>query len=990
MVHDGLRIAQAAAEPGAGQGTPAAAFDLPASLYQLLVEQIQAAVFVIQDARFVFANPKLLQLFGYSHEEMLESMDPTMLSSPENRAQVRRQVERRVTGVPEAPYEIDCVRKDGTRFCAEVCGIRIEIGGKPADLVTIHDVTEIKRAARIAQQRAALLSNAEDLARIGSAELDLETGVMTLSAGMFNIFGEEASTEPVTKSWLLSRVPIEERPYVQAISEGVSPGETCEFQHRIVHADGSLRTVLHRGLAEADDKGRLVRAVTILQDITVQRAAEQRLVVLANSDEVTGLPNRSALTDRLDAAVRQARREDCQLAVLSIEIDQLKLVSESLGFAGGDQLLADVGQRMRSRMGPDDLLAHFSSGEFAALLAPAQGLDDRGAQATAASLIEALAPPFKVGESEVKITCGIGIALFPMHGDDPDKLLHQAQAAMYRAHEMGKNQIAVFREDMHSKATARLTMESDLRRALEREEFELYYQPKLDLERGSVVGMEALLQWNHPTQPSMPGSEFLGVAEETGLIVPMGEWTLRAACRQALAWQRAGIAPLRVAINLSARQLRQPDIVRRVQAILVETGLDPRYLGLEITEGVLLDESAHVARVLGELKALGIEISLEDFGTGHSNLSYLRTLPIDVVKVDRSFVHDVTAAPQDVSITRAIITMAHSLQMKVLAEGVETEGQLALLIANHCDQMQGHYFSAPVSADAMAALLREDRKLPEHLLLRRTHQRTLLLVDDEDNVVSSLKRLLRRDGYHVVTANSGAQGLQRLAEHAVDVIVSDQRMPGMTGVEFLRRAKALYPDTVRIVLSGYTELQSITDAINEGAIYKFLTKPWDDAHLVGHIAEAFNHKEMADENRRLGSAVIVANHELSEVNERLQKLLSTQREQISREGSNLTVAREVLDNIPVAVMGIDLDGMIAFVNADAEQLFDHMAPVLGRDADETLPAELLGIWHAADGLQHSVSVLDRPYRAVCRAISGNHSHGALLVLTPVEHFGQIG
>ena len=963
---------------------------LSLEIYRLLVEQIQAAVFVLQDTRFLFVNPKLMQLFGYTREEMMNGMDPTLLSAPEDRAHVRRQVAQRVAGVAGSAYEIDCVRKDGSRFCAQVWGIRIEIEGKPADLVTMHDVSEIKRATRMAQQRAALLSNAEDLARIGSAEVDLATGAMTLSAGMFNIFGEKASDEPLTKAWLLSRVPAEDLPYVEAISEGVSLEEPCEFQHRIVHADGSLRTVLHRGLAEADEAGRMVRSVIILQDITVQRAAEQRMDVLANSDEVTGLPNRSALTDRLDAAVRQARREDGRLAVLGIEIDQLKLVSESLGFAGGDQLLADVGQRMQSRLGPDDLLAHFGSGEFAVVLAPVEGLDDRAAQASAALLIEALVPPFMVGDSEVKVTCGIGVALFPTHGDDPDRLLHQAQAAMYRAHEMGKNQICVFSEDMQSKAAARLAMESGLRRALERDEFELYYQPKLDLEKGCVVGMEALLQWNVPAQPSLSGSAFLSVAEETGLIVPIGEWALRAACRQALAWQRSGIAPLRVAVNLSARQLRQPDIVRRVQSILVETGVDPRYLGLEITEGVLVDESAHVARTLAELKALGIEISLEDFGTGHSNLSYLRTLPIDVVKVDRSFVHDVTAAPQDVSITRAIITMAHSLQMKVLAEGVETEGQLSLLIANRCDQMQGYYFSAPVAADAMTAILREGRALPEQLLLRRTHQRTLLLVDDEDNIVASLKRLLRRDGYHVITANSGAQGLQRLAEHAVDVIVSDQRMPGMTGVEFLRRAKELYPDTVRIVLSGYTELQSITDAINEGAIYKFLTKPWDDTRLAGHIAEAFDHKEMADENRRLGSAVIVANHELSEVNERLQKLLSTQREQISREESSLTVAREVLDNIPAAVMGIDVDGMIAFVNADAEQLFDHVAPVLGRDAGETLSLELQQVWQSADGTPHDVAVSGQPYRAVCRAISGNHSRGTLLVLTPVIQTTQAG
>jgi CheY-like chemotaxis protein len=299
--------------------------------------------------------------------------------------------------------------------------------------------------------------------------------------------------------------------------------------------------------------------------------------------------------------------------------------------------------------------------------------------------------------------------------------------------------------------------------------------------------------------------------------------------------------------------------------------------------------------------------------------------------------------------------------------------------------MQGHYFSTSIPADAMTDVLRAGRQLPEHLLLRRTHQRTLLLVDDEENIVSSLKRLLRRDGYHVVTANCGAQGLQRLAEHAVDVIVSDQRMPGMTGVEFLRRAKELYPETVRMVLSGYTELQSITDAINEGAIYKFLTKPWDDERLRGHIAEAFSHKEMADENRRLGSAVIVANQELSAVNERLQTLLAEQREQISRESNSLVVVREVLDLIPTAIIGVDLAGMVAFVNADAEKLFGSAALLLGRDADEVLSAELLDIWRLADGVHQDRHVCGRTYRVVCRAIGeALHSRGKLLVLTPMD------
>ncbi|MEO5732159.1 MAG: response regulator, partial [Rubrivivax sp.] len=281
-------------------------------------------------------------------------------------------------------------------------------------------------------------------------------------------------------------------------------------------------------------------------------------------------------------------------------------------------------------------------------------------------------------------------------------------------------------------------------------------------------------------------------------------------------------------------------------------------------------------------------------------------------------------------------------------------------------------------------MLREGKRLPEHLLQHQAKRRTLLLVDDEDNIVSALKRLLRRDGYHVVTANCGAQGLQRLAEHQVDVILSDQRMPGMTGVEFLRRAKELYPDTVRMVLSGFTELQSITDAINEGAIYKFLVKPWDDERLRGHIEEAFCHKEMADENRSLGAAVAAANEELAVVNARLHRLLDAQQLQISREGNSLAMMRGLLENIPAAVIGFDVDGMVAYTNADAEHLLGEVASPLGCAANEALPAELLRAWQSSGAKHQPITIAGRRYDMACRDLDGSaHSRGSLMLLTRI-------
>ena len=455
--------------------------------------------------------------------------------------------------------------------------------------------------------------------------------------------------------------------------------------------------------------------------------------------------------------------------------------------------------------------------------------------------------------------------------------------------------------------------------------------------QGRIVGVEALLRWKHPTLGRIAPDRFIPIAEETGLIVPIGDWVLRRVIEQAAAWQHAGLPPLRTAVNLSARQLLQPDLARRVEGLLAASGLDPRRFGVEVTESMLITNFDQAVQHLRALRALGVEVSLDDFGTGYSSLSYLRRLPVDVVKIDRSLVPDVTAPAEDVSITRAIITMAHQLQMKVLAEGVESEGQAALLAANQCDQMQGWWFSAAQPAAAVEAMLHDGRQIDPALLGRRSRERTLLLVDDEENIVAALRRLLRAEGWLVLSATSAEQALQLMARHEVDVILSDQRMPGMTGVELLRRAKQVYPETIRLVLSGYTELQSITDAINEGAIYKFLAKPWDDEQLRAHLREAFALKEMADQNRRLDREVQAANRELAELNGRLQTLLSAQREQNEREVGSREAAQELLDAVPVPVFGIDDENLLVFANAPAQALFGLDGNLLGGPAAEQLP-----------------------------------------------------
>jgi EAL domain-containing protein (putative c-di-GMP-specific phosphodiesterase class I)/FixJ family two-component response regulator len=530
----------------------------------------------------------------------------------------------------------------------------------------------------------------------------------------------------------------------------------------------------------------------------------------------------------------------------------------------------------------------------------------------------------------------------------------------------------------------RQAMVQALAGAASRGELSLHYQPQIDLRNGAMYGVEALLRWQSPEFGAVWPAEFIPLAEQHDLIVEIGDWVLRRACEQAAAWRRAGVGELRVSVNVSPHQLAQGDLSQRVQEALLDAGTAPQLLGIEVTETMLVLDAARAARELHALRAIGVQISLDDFGTGYSNLSLLRTLPIDVIKIDRSYVDDVMAAPNQVSITRAVIRMAHSLQMKVLAEGVENEGQLALLVSGGCDAMQGHCFSPALEAEGITELWRA-RPVFEAPCLQRSaaRQRTVLLVDDEENILASLRRLLRRDGYRILTATSAAEGLLQLAGHEVDVIVSDQRMPHMTGVEFLRRAKQLYPDTVRIVLSGYTELESITAAINEGAIYKFLTKPWEDQLLRANIDEAFRQKALADDNRRLARQLHEANEELAGLNERLTEALATEHERTQLVETGLGSAVDMLLKLPAALLGIDEFGCISFVNREAEALWPARPPLLGQDATSALPAALVPLLELPEECARILQLDGDPHHCRIRILRDGPSCGRLLLITPL-------
>ncbi|MGH8355738.1 MAG: EAL domain-containing protein, partial [Pseudomonas sp.] len=521
-------------------------------------------------------------------------------------------------------------------------------------------------------------------------------------------------------------------------------------------------------------------------------------------------------------------------------------INDSMGHSVGDQILVEVARRMNQQVRPGDSVARLGGDEFIVVLPDLAREED--VLLVADRLIDNIARPYRVQGIEMHITASIGITLSDGTIEPPTLLIQQADLAMNKAKQQGRNNYQWYTKDLNQKVSERVTLRNELQKAIEAEAFQLYYQPQIDARSGRVIGTEALLRWDHAEQGFISPAQFIPVAEDTGQIIPLSQWVLETACRHNRRLNEQGQTSITVAVNISPVQFQRANFVENVRATLELTGLPAELLELEITETVLLDNAERAIHTLHALKSLGVRISIDDFGTGFSSLNYLKRLPIDKVKIDRSFVQEVISDRHDAAITQGIISMAHHLKLKVIAEGVETEPQVAFLKKSHCDAFQGYFFARPMPFQQLELFLKERKEdWPPQQETRRGEDspQTLLLLDDEENILRALARVLRRDGYQIHTASRAHDAFELLAKHDVQVIVSDQRMPEMSGTEFLSRVKDLYPDTIRLVLSGYTDLKSVTDAINQGAIYKFLTKPWDDEQLRGNIAQAFQHYYLA-------------------------------------------------------------------------------------------------------------------------------------------------
>jgi diguanylate cyclase (GGDEF)-like protein/PAS domain S-box-containing protein len=488
--------------------------------------------------------------------------------------------------------------------------------------------------------------------------------------------------------------------------ENVDSG-AFETEFRVLRADGELRHVLMRSFPVYNAQGLAVRRAGLVQDISERRRQDARIEHLAYHDSLTGLPNRALLMDRLALSLAHAQRQESQLAVLFLDLDRFKTINDSLGHLLGDQLLSRVAQRLRGALREDDTVARLGGDEFVILLSDVQDLAEPAHVAD--KLMAALAPPFQLGEHELHVTGSLGVSLFPRDGDDAETLLKYADTALYKAKDAGRNAYRFFSPDMDARAHHRLKLENELRGAVARGELVLHYQPKLALLGGEVVGVEALVRWQHPVEGLIPPDQFIPLAEETGLIIDIGAWVLLEACRQLGEWRAAGLSGLRVAVNLSARQLQRPGLDTQVLAALAAAGLPPDSLELEITESSVMDEPDQALALLRRLSAIGVVISIDDFGTGYTNFAYLRQLPLQRLKVDRSFIQHLSALDDRgdaAAIVEAIIAMAHKLRLRVLAEGVETTDQHERLQDLGCDEVQGFLHGRPMAVAPCEAWLR--------------------------------------------------------------------------------------------------------------------------------------------------------------------------------------------------------------------------------------------------------------------------------------------
>ena len=572
----------------------------------------------------------------------------------------------------------------------------------------LHE-TEIRERLRCAeislQQSEMRLARAQKIARLGSWEWDLKSGEIYLSEELCRILGFLPGESSRIKMKRIFRQvhPLDRSLVRKAFIDASWKCQPFNISYRINNQKDGEIIVSSQGEVEQDEDGkaRLISGTTL--DITARIQAESEINQLINYDTLTGLPNRNLLYDRLTLTIAQAHRENQLVGVLSLDLDRFKWINETLGHHVGDKLLQTVAERLSACVRESDTLARLGGDEFVIIVAGVSSVEN--ITLVAKKILGLVSEPAFIDSQEIYTTASIGIAVYPMDGEESHTLLKHSDLAIHQAKELERNNFQFFSAEMNSRAQERMMLENSMRKALEREEFFLLYQPQVDASNGRVIGVEALLRWNHPELGLVGPDKFIYLAEETGFIVPIGEWVMQTACRQNRTWQNQGLPPLRVSVNLSGKQFSQKGLDEMISATLMETGLEPQWLELEITESTIMKNAEVSINILSKFRGMDIALAIDDFGTGYSSLSYLKHFPITKLKIDRSFVRDITTNSDDAAIAEIIIAIARTFKLSVVAEGVETRAQMEFFIDHNCMEMQGYLFSQPVTAEQFARLL---------------------------------------------------------------------------------------------------------------------------------------------------------------------------------------------------------------------------------------------------------------------------------------------
>ena len=666
--------------------------------FRALTENANVGILVNYRGKHVFANNRLLDMLGYTADEICAT-GVKELVHPQEYDKIMACFRDRLAGKP-APntYETVFMTKTGQAVPVELTAAKTTWQGEPAGLVFLHDIRERLRTEEQMRKLSSALEQTAD-----SVVITDRAGVIEYVNPAFEKTTGYARAEALGQTPRLVKSGKQGVGFYKKLWGTILAGEVFSEVFVNRRKDGSLYYEEKTISPLKGPAGQITHFVATGKDVTERVQTQERLQHMAQHDALTELPNRVLFLDRLKQSLARARWHQRLVAVLFVDMDRFKNINDTLGHEVGDRLLQALAERFTDGVREGDTVARFGGDEFVILLDDVASEMDIGAAAH--KILEALAPPFTIDGQSLYITASIGISLYPNDGEDSGTLIKNADIAMYRAKELGKNTYQFYSADMSARAFERLTLESSLRHAIERNEFRLYYQPQIDTVSGAILGIEALLRWQHPVFGLVAPAEFISLLEETGLVVPAGEWVFHTACEQLCAWHAAGWPTLRMAVNLSPRQFQTAGLARMIERGLATVGCDPGLIELEITENILLQHTAATLDTLEVLRTLGVRMAIDDFGTGYSSLSYLRRYSIDALKIDRSFVHDVPGDADDSALVSAIIVLAQSLKLNVIAEGVETEAQREFLQERGCRIMQGYLFSRPLPADAFTALL---------------------------------------------------------------------------------------------------------------------------------------------------------------------------------------------------------------------------------------------------------------------------------------------